>query len=274
MLRTRTVLVTVAAACLAAGPATRPTVDERIDELLAPPPPRPAVGPPAVPGRKLPAVRFVREGTLVVDQTGWLGHTADGRTAVLTFTSAADRPGVAYPPMIVLPDLELDAMERRATAAVVGGPMSFQVSGLVTEYRGRSYLRVDHSMDASVADVGGRAPPLATGRATDRTPAVAPVTPAVPLVREGTHLVDQLARLTRSADGQTDTLTFTTDAKTMRDPPMILLPNLRLVTMEQQQLGLTKDVRFRVSGTVTEYGGRNYLLIDKAVVVQDFDADF
>ena len=278
--RAKPSIVALAIACLAAGPTTQPTVDQRIDALLVPPPPPPVYRPPAarrgVP-RPTGMLKVVPEGTQVVDQTGWLGHTADGKSAVFTFTAPPGDPAsVSLPPMIVLPDLELEAMERRQ-AALGGGPAPFQVSGLVTEYRGRAYLRIDHSLDASEPDVGGRPPALAEGRSTDRTSgaaAVAPGSPVVPVMREGRPIFDQLGRLNRSADGQTDTLTFDADAKTMRDPPMILLPNLRLVTMEQQQLGLTKDVKFRVSGTVTEYRGRNYLLVDKAVVVQDFDADF
>ena len=278
-MQTRALLLTVVA-CLAAGPATQPSIDQRIDDLLAPPPLPTAVRPPL--GRTTPQTQpttplVVREGTQVVDQAGWLGHTADGKTAVFTFTSpTGDRAVAAYPPMIVLPNLELDAMERRQ-AAFGGGVVTFEVSGLVTEYRGRAYLLIDHSLDASVPDVGGRRPALAVGRRTDRTSgrvAVAPGAPTVPLVREGTYLIDQLGRLNRSPDGQTDTFTFDADGKAMRDPPMILLQNLKLVTMEQQQAGLTKDVKFRLSGSVTEYGGRNYLLVDKAVVVQDFDADF
>jgi hypothetical protein len=278
VVRTRALLLT-AVACLAAGPATRPSIDQRIDDLLAPPPLPTAARPPAgrLTPRAQPTPLVVREGTQLVEQTGQLGHTADGKTAVFTFTSTTgDRAPAAYPPMIVLPNQELDAMERRQ-AAFGGGPVTFEVSGLVTEYRGRAYLRVDHSLDASVPDVGGRPPPLAVGRANDRTggrAAVAPGAPTVPLVREGTYLIDQLGRLNRSPDGQIDTFTFDADGKTMRDPPMVLLQNLKLVTMEQQQAGLTKDVKFRLSGSVTEYKGRNYLLVDKAVVVQDFDADF
>ena len=264
-MRTPLLLIT-AALCVAAAPATRPSIDQRIDQLLAPPNPvvRPA---PAV--RPTPKPQAVREGTLVTDEWGSLGHTADGR-AVFTFAPGGD------PPMVVLPDLELDAMERRQ-AALGRGPATFRVSGVTTEYKGRAYLRITASTDATVDDMGGRAPPRPAGRAVDRdsgTAAVAPAAPVVRLVREGTHLVDQTGRLNHAADGQSATFTFDADGRAMRDPPMILLPNLKLAFMEGQQLGLNRDAKFRVSGTVTEYQGRNYLLLDKVVYVQDFDADF
>jgi hypothetical protein len=45
--------------------------------------------------------------------------------------------------------------------------------------------------------------------------------------------------------------------------------NLKLMAMEQQLETLNRDVRFRVSGMVTEYRGRNHLLVEEVVVVRD-----
>ena len=50
---------------------------------------------------------------------------------------------------------------------------------------------------------------------------------------------------------------------------MILLPNLTLMMVQDELKNSSRDVRFRVSGVVTEYVGRNYLLLNKAVVVAD-----
>ena len=115
-----------------------------------------------------------------------------------------------------------------------------------------------------------------TTPAMDKTtgPAAAtPVAPNVPVVREGTHKVNISGRLTHSPDGQA-VFTFDSDGTTMKDPPMIILPNLKLEGMEAAVLNKAGDVHFRVSGTVTEYKGRNYILMDKAVVMADVEKTF
>jgi hypothetical protein len=60
----------------------------------------------------------------------------------------------------------------------------------------------------------------------------------------------------------------------MKDPPLVVLPNLKLMAMENAVTGSSRDLRFRISGTVTEYKGRNYILLDKVVVVPDLDQQF
>ena len=267
----------IAALCLAAAPTTRPattapSVDQRIDQLLAPPPPV-VRRPTPVRGMTGRVIPYVREGTTVIDLPGHLGHTADRRAAVFTFT--ADGDGLVYPPMIVLPNLELDAMERQQSAAMAAGGDAglFRVSGWVTEYKGRNYLRLDRATsepdDRSLPRAAGRRTDLASGPA-----AVAPAAVTVPLLRDGTHLPTRTGRLNVSPDGSQAELTFDTDGRAMRDPPMIILPNLKLANMEGQRNGLSKDFKFRVSGTVTEYHGRNYILLDKCVASQDYDSDF
>ena len=109
---------------------------------------------------------------------------------------------------------------------------------------------------------------------TTGTNSVAPDAPVLKLAREGTHLIDRSARLNHSADGNQAILTFDTDGKALADPPMIILPNLKLAMMESAVLGRAGDLHFRVSGTVTEYKGRNYILLDKAVVIADVETAF
>jgi len=124
---------------------------------------------------------------------------------------------------------------------------------------------------------GAPLPVNTSGITTDATTgksAVAPGAPALPLVREGTHLIDRIGRLNHSPDGQQAIFTFDTDGKAMADPPMIMMPNLKLQTMEAVVAGRTTDVHFRISGTVTEYKGRNYILLDKAVVLSDVEQPF
>lgn len=107
--------------------------------------------------------------------------------------------------------------------------------------------------------------------ATDKTSgagAVAPGAPAVTVLREGTYLVDRTGRLSHSADGQQAEFIFDSDGQALRDPPVILLPNLKLMTMENA-VSASRDMRFRITGMVTEYRGRNYVLLDKVVVVEE-----
>ena len=99
--------------------------------------------------------------------------------------------------------------------------------------------------------------------------AVKPNAPTVTVMREGTFLADRMGRLTRSADGSRAEFTFEADGAALRDPPLIILPNLKLMAMEDAIKSQSRDLRFRVTGMVTEYGGRNYILLEKVVVVPD-----
>lgn len=114
-------------------------------------------------------------------------------------------------------------------------------------------------------------PPLPDTTKVDATVgnAVAPNPPLVRLIREGSSIVDRVGRLTKSADGQQWELSFEADGKTMQDPPLIILPNLNLAAMEAAVTGASRDLRFRVTGMVTEYKGRNYILLEKVVVPPD-----
>ena len=127
------------------------------------------------------------------------------------------------------------------------------------------------------ATQGQPLPPPAAAPTTDATSgrgATAPGSPAVTLRREGSFLVDQVGRLSRSADGQQMEFVFETDGKTMKDPPVILLPCLKLMGMESAVKTNNRDLKFRISGMVTEYNGRNYVLLEKVVVVPDATQQF
>ncbi len=114
--------------------------------------------------------------------------------------------------------------------------------------------------------------PLSDGPAIDSTTgagAVAPAAPSMQVLREGSFIVDRTGRLSRSADGQSWEFTFDSDGRAMKDPPLLILPNLKLMAMENAIKGSSRDLRFRVTGMLTEYGGRNFILLEKVVVVPD-----
>jgi hypothetical protein len=104
--------------------------------------------------------------------------------------------------------------------------------------------------------------------------AVAPNATTMPLVREGTFVTDRTGRLTKSADGSHEEFTFDADGQAMQDPPMIILPNLKLELMEQAVNSSNRDLKFRVTGMVTEYQDRNYLLMERVVVIPDIVQQF
>ena len=104
--------------------------------------------------------------------------------------------------------------------------------------------------------------------------AVAPGAPALNVMREGTFLVDRTGRLTRGSDGQSWEFTFEADGRAMRDPPVVILPNLKLMAMEQAFKSSNRDLRFRITGMVTEYNGRNYVLLEMVLVVPEVVQQF
>ena len=94
------------------------------------------------------------------------------------------------------------------------------------------------------------------------------------LRREGDYIRDRLGRMTKSADGSQMEFTFESDGRTMLDPPIVILPNLKLMAMENAVNSANRDLRFRITGPVTEYKGRNYILLEKVSVVQDATQQF
>jgi hypothetical protein len=102
----------------------------------------------------------------------------------------------------------------------------------------------------------------ATGTAT-----VAPGAPQLNLIREGSWITDRRGRLTKDSDGQME-FVFESDGRAMKDPPLIILPNLKLMAMENAGAGDSRDVVFRITGQITEYKGRNYVLLEKVLVQQ------
>jgi hypothetical protein len=123
----------------------------------------------------------------------------------------------------------------------------------------------------------GRPLPPPEAPAIDRksgSGALAPAAQSQTVLREGTDIVNRIGRLQKSADGQQPEFLFDSDGKALRDPPMVLLPNLKLMAIETATMGQSRELRFRVSGVVTEYHGRNYLLLDKAVVVEEAHDQF
>ena len=140
-------------------------------------------------------------------------------------------------------------------------------------------LSADQMLDQMLKPATNPSRPLATTPdrpTTDRssgTGAVIPNAPTVNLRREDTYIIDATARLSRTKDNQPE-VTFESDGKALRDPPMIILPNQTLARMEDSITAAGRDLKFRITGRITEYRGRNYILLERAAVISDAAQQF
>jgi hypothetical protein len=116
--------------------------------------------------------------------------------------------------------------------------------------------------------------PSGAGDATTGESAVAPGAPSITVMREGSLIVDRTGRFVRSDDGQQWEFHFDADGRALRDPPVVVLPNLTMMAMENYVTGTSRNLRFRITGEVTEYRGRNYVLLRKAVVMPEVVQQF
>lgn len=131
-------------------------------------------------------------------------------------------------------------------------------------------LPADQMLNRMLAPGGSAARPIepvTEDAPAPRTSAVAPGGAVGSVLREGTFVVDRLGRFAQAADGQQMEFHFESDGQAMQDPPMAVLPNLKLMGIEQVLESSRHDMRFRITGMVTEYRGHNYILLEKAVVV-------
>ncbi len=124
---------------------------------------------------------------------------------------------------------------------------------------------------ASTAPATRRDPAASQPAPADRTPAATVAPNAAPkrLLREGTFLVDRMGHVRETETGDYE-FVFAADNATAAaaDPPMRLVPNLNLMAIDSQSIG-TERRRYRVTGRVTEYRGRNYLILEKVVFLDD-----
>lgn len=74
-------------------------------------------------------------GTMLLWRRGWMVHEPQG---AWTFVFEADATGRSDPPVVLMPCLLLEAMEKHAGA---GGPQRpLLLCGLIHRYHGRTYL--------------------------------------------------------------------------------------------------------------------------------------
>ena len=82
--------------------------------------------------------------------------------------------------------------------------------------------------------------------------------------REGTFLIDQIGQLKHTKTGD-PFFVFEADGKPIE---LGIMPNTYLAKMEDVLTTAGPNVRFRITAMATEYREKNYILIDRAEVVQ------
>jgi len=278
---------------------------------LAPPTTRPGPAAALEPTGYIPKAgnsQLLREGSDIIARCGHLEKSPDGPYALFVFDKQPNQTPIQ--PMLVLPNLQLMSMEDAASATRKN--LKFTVSGIVTEYRGRNYILLEpgpedisrQSASASFVPAGAHgpapaeqmlsamlaadgpspsAPPPSTRPQNDVTSGTGALPPKAPLLAtlpEQSQIFDRVCRLSPgvegfapTADSQQEQLTLEADGAALQDPPLIVLPNLKLTALENAS-GDHHETRFRVTGMVTEYRGRNYILLQKVVVMADSDRQF
>jgi hypothetical protein len=115
-------------------------------------------------------------------------------------------------------------------------------------------------------------PPAGTSVSAGTRPgAVAPNQPAVGRIPEGGFVWNRVGRLAKDDKSGEWLFVFDADGKNLKDPPMGLVPSRMLMAMQRASENGTKPTKFRVSGEVTEYEGKNYLYVKDQRIVQDLN---
>ena len=104
--------------------------------------------------------------------------------------------------------------------------------------------------------------PAATGLPGIELPSFRP--PRAMLVREGAFLTDRRGYVHLLGEDASDGMVFVfdEDAAGRAEPPMLLMPNLRLMELRSIVESRAEALTFEVNGEVFVYRGRNYLLLD------------
>jgi hypothetical protein len=254
---------------------------------------------------KAPSQSFLSEGTFVYQRPALFSVDAQGK-AIIEFDPDPKQGKNAKPspPVYLLANLKRmaieDALKGRSLPLIVSGtatefdshnyllldddthpagPPAPAAAPMPRPTTAAKNLSADEMLGQLLRSAPGSAaarpappPPLRWDQPpesdrTSSTGSVSPGAPGVTLVREGRYLPDRLGRLTRGPDGKTAEFTFDSDGKSLRDPPLIIMPCAKLAQMQATQLAVGQDVHFRMSGTVSEYRGRNYILPEKIVSV-------
>jgi hypothetical protein len=219
-------------------------------------------------GPVLGADGLLREGQQIEMRSGHLkkDESAEGTGAIIFVFDPKETP--VYPPMGVIPSLRRAAMEDAAGFGEgrVGSDMTFRILAEVTEYRGKNYLYIRPSgipVPAPAAQVAPAVKPLVN--------AAAPNVPAAQPLPERDAITNRIGRLVRDVKTGVELIAFDADGQRMADPPMGVIPCKYLAVIEDATDNGNKPLKFRVSGEVTSYRGKNYLYLKFVQQVRDLN---
>jgi hypothetical protein len=87
--------------------------------------------------------------------------------------------------------------------------------------------------------------------------------------RDGYMIIDRVGRIHFDPEGLQWLFTFEADGGSLLEPPLTLHPCRLLEIMENAVERSSESLRFRISGQISQYQGRNYLLLRKVLMVYD-----
>jgi len=173
-----------------------------------------------------------------------------GEVIVPEKSEAADS-GQVQPPAIPTGEQLVEAILRSAG----------DVSGAKGSVPTPSDLNKSLSGDIFPASVKPTRPTMSS----DVQSADAPAANAKKLLPEGYIVRDRVGFIKRDRGR----FVFVFEDNTGRDAPLTLLPNKNLESALAQSHAASDNVRFRVTGTVTQYQDSNYLLLQMVLIEQD-----
>ena len=218
---------------------------------------------------------LLREGTFMLQARGSMQRGE--QPGVWVFRLAGDEPGKAPFEVTLMPCTLLASLEQ-LVESMPDQQIVFDLTGQVFVYRGRNFLMPTHA--PRLVDY---VPPSRPDD-IDRN-AAAPADSAEAILRDLDQAVGPLVHSPRRAAADTTDkpavpgamvlwrhgwmvrepggawlFVFGADATGLSDPPMILLPCRMLEDMERHALRSSRDEPLLVSGRVTRYRARNYML--------------
>ncbi len=263
------ILATGLAAAMMIGPSATAQTSEAPIKRVVPPSDSTGEGPPPL----------LREGGILLEVSGRIGR--DERLGVHVFRPDPARTGGVRRAFVLLPSRGLEDLariealrENRKEDALAG---EFQVTGRVLVYRGRNFLLPEsivpiespggEAKDAVAPEASNADDDLAAdieARLESRIGAVprsldlseAPPSEEV-LIRAGTRFVDRRGQVVR--DPESGVWRFVPAGGGARGG-VVLLPCLELQRLEQRSRQREVSAPLLVSGLITGYRGRNYLL--------------
>ena len=97
-------------------------------------------------------------------------------------------------------------------------------------------------------------------------PSTYPATAPASALPEGTFIFDRVGRLTEDKTGEPE-FEFESNGTAGKEPPLLLQPSASLMRMEDYVAAHGPAVRFLITGMITQYRGRSYLLLQKVAAV-------